>query len=220
MTRIEAIGSLIPKCPVIADIGCDHGKISEYIIQNNLAEQRLTVNDISAASLEKARKNLGSLLVSDLSCRPPCSITFLHKDGAKLPKGIDCAVIAGMGGREILRILQGTVPKCAVVSPQSFQEGLRRGFWQINRRVGYCIDADMTVLDNGKFYDVIRIVRKSVGREPPDECALLYGFYYRQRNPSLLARLLRDKQKYGSYKNTPENQKKLRIIEEVLTWQQ
>jgi len=223
MNRLQTICSLIPLSPVIADIGCDHGKISEYIIKNGLA-QRLIVNDISAPSLEKAKKRL--------ICIPQENIhaEFVCCDGADmLQYNIGCAIIAGMGGREILRILASVMPEIAVLAPQNYGVGVRYGVWEL----GYRADADILVCqkqgktglcsrcgcENHKFYDVLRIKKSGEKLPPPSGMECSYGYYCKTRNPVLLKRLEIDRQKLLSYPQTPRNAEKLHIISEVFKWQ-
>ncbi|MCL2797273.1 MAG: class I SAM-dependent methyltransferase [Firmicutes bacterium] len=215
MNRLQTICSLIPRSSVIADVGCDHGKISEYIVKNGLA-QVLIVNDISAPSLEKAKKRLASCE----SRMNKENIWYYCCDGVELADladgiGINCAVIAGMGGREILRILETGIAETVILAPQNFADGVRKGLWEL----GYRVETDILVQDNNKFYDVLHIVYGGKTYPVPSESKCMYGYFYQTKNDILLARLLRDKQKIESYPQTPENQRKLSVIEEVLKWQ-
>ena len=56
--RIETLCALLQKARVFADIGCDHGYCTEYMLKNNLCE-RAIFSDISKGSLLKAKKLLG-----------------------------------------------------------------------------------------------------------------------------------------------------------------
>ena len=56
--RIETLCALLQKTRVFADIGCDHGYCTEYMLKNNLCE-RAIFSDISKGSLLKAKKLLG-----------------------------------------------------------------------------------------------------------------------------------------------------------------
>ena len=53
--RMKAIASLLGSNDTVADIGCDHGKLSAYLIKNGLAN-KVFATDISLLSLEKAKK--------------------------------------------------------------------------------------------------------------------------------------------------------------------
>ncbi|MCL2061784.1 MAG: class I SAM-dependent methyltransferase [Firmicutes bacterium] len=146
--RIEKICSLITPAKTLADIGCDHGKVSEYIVRRGLAET-LIVNDISSASLQKAQTRLSRI-------PHQTAVVYACCDGAQLTAHpIDCAVIAGFGGRTLLRIIQSLLPPAAVLAPQNFQDGLRRGITEL----GYTIQTDCLVTDNKKPYQILRIAR-------------------------------------------------------------
>ena len=57
MDRISAVCSLIRPCDCLADIGCDHGLVAKYALDNGVKE--VIAADISEGSLKKAKKLLG-----------------------------------------------------------------------------------------------------------------------------------------------------------------
>ena len=50
--RLEVIASLVD-CKRIADVGCDHGKLAYYLLDNGISDYAV-VSDISRPSLNKA----------------------------------------------------------------------------------------------------------------------------------------------------------------------
>ena len=209
MNRLDTICSLIKKSQTVADIGCDHGKVSEYIIKNNLCKT-LIVNDISESALKNAVTRLNNISANGID------IEFVCCDGAALARRkIDCAVIAGFGGNGIIEIVKSILPSRVIAAPQNYTDIVRSMLFNL----GYSVAADILVCENQKYYDILSYVYQNSCENPPDACALMYGFTYKDKNEILLTKLLRDKQKIESYKKTPKNQEKLRIIKEVLSWQ-
>ncbi len=154
--RISVICSHLPKARVFADVGCDHGYCTQFMLQNGLCE-RAYISDISAGSLKKAETLLAEFLESG-QCTAVCA------DGLSgITEPCDCVLIAGMGGEEIVHILESVpLPQNFVLQPMKNSEKVR-GFL-IAR--GARITKDFTFQD-GKFYDLI--VGSSGGNEHADE---------------------------------------------------
>ena len=57
--RLEIICAHLPHAEVFADIGCDHGYCTAYVLEKGLCE-RAYVSDISAACLKKAETLLAA----------------------------------------------------------------------------------------------------------------------------------------------------------------
>ena len=85
--------------PRVADVGCDHGLLSAYLLQR---EPKLTVlaSDVSAPSLDKARRLFAKLGLEDRA-------RLAVADGlAAIGEPVDAVVIAGMGAGTILHIVR------------------------------------------------------------------------------------------------------------------
>lgn len=145
--RIDTLCSLLVFAPLFADVGCDHGYCTEYMLQNGLCE-RAIFSDISKGSLLKAEKLLAPFVVDGRAQ------AVLGGGFFGVPSEVDQVLIAGMGGGEIVGILSdkrfGFMPKRFVFQPMHDSEMLRR---YILKNGGY-IQRDFTFQD-GKFYDVI-----------------------------------------------------------------
>ena len=158
--RLKIIASHIGKGRVFADIGCDHGIIAKYVLDNELFET-VIASDISNKSLDKAKKLLNKY---------GSKVTFLVSDGFnKFHLIPDEAVIAGMGGEEICSILSNAkfLPKRLILSPQKNQSKVR----ELLIRKNYKISDDYTVFDK-KFYDVIVA---EIGSDRYSDLELLFG---------------------------------------------
>lgn len=192
--RIDTLCSLLVQAETFADVGCDHGYCTEYVLKNGLCRKAI-FSDVSKGSLQKAQTLLADY-VQDGVATPVLGDGFFG-----VPATIDQVLIAGMGGSEILSILRdekyGFIPKRFVFQPMHDAEKLRRYLWESGAR----IVRDFTFFD-GKYYDVI------VGEYPDEsgdvctytEAELLFGKEnLRDRGEAFLSRmqkLLRDTEKY------------------------
>lgn len=204
MKRLEKAVSLIDRCGTLADIGCDHGYVSLYAVRNGLAEN-VWAADISAKSLDKARRLMEN----------EHNVSFFVSDGfSGLPYVPSEAVILGMGGMEIIKIISGERrPDTLVLQPQNHAYDLRETLGTI----GYKIVADTCICERGRYYDIIKAVKGTGGTLCEEK--LLFGAFCDEKNPVLLARLEREEKKLSGYKQTEYNLKKLRAVKEVIEWQ-
>ena len=163
-SRIASIVSNIDKCEVIADIGCDHGKVAVYLAKNGYAK-KVIASDISEKSVEKAKElAIASNLTNIIDIRVGNG-TSVIKDNE-----CDTIIIAGMGGITIKEILSSDkrVFKRMVLSPQS-DVRLVREYLKDNFLLPI---KDYKVECKGKYYDVLVIEN---GNYKPLECELEYG---------------------------------------------
>lgn len=197
MRRIEAICSLIEPVAVIADVGCDHGKVAEYCLNNNLANT-VIASDISAESLQKAKSLLGSR----------DNISFVVCDGIGF--ACDEAVIAGMGGYTIADIISA-----ATVLPQTLVLCPHRDAYVVRKKLcdcGYSIDRDFICSERGKYYSVMRARRG--GAKELSELQLRFGAHY-VTDSSMLDEQLR-KLRVAYLRAPAHNQAEIQAIEAAL----
>lgn len=145
--RIDTLCSLLEPARSFADVGCDHGYCSEYMLKNGLCE-RVIFSDVSKGSLAKAQLLLQAFVDEGMA-------KGVLGDGFfGVPKDTEEVLIAGMGGSEIISILShkkyGFMPKRFVLQPMHDSEKLRR---YLLENGGY-IERDFT-FEDGKFYDVL-----------------------------------------------------------------
>lgn len=138
--RLDRLAELVPNCRLLADVGCDHGYVGIRCLQSGKAEQVVFI-DVSEPSLRKARLNCPDELYPRAS--------FLRQDGLG-EVAADCAVIAGMGGLEIISILQrATPPKQLVLQPNRNATEVRTF---LSQRYAFVYDG---MLCDGKYYNMI-----------------------------------------------------------------
>ena len=158
----EIIGGL-KDAEIFADIGCDHGYIAKAMLDGGKCK-RVIVTDISAKSLKKAE----DLLAKEYSGR----YTAIVADGFNDVPYADEALIAGMGGEEIVKIISSAenLPKILALQPMKNSDKVRRALV----KSGYKLIKDYTFKSDGKFYDYI-VAEKTPEADLYDEAEYEYG---------------------------------------------
>lgn len=146
--RLSMIAEMLGTCTCCADIGSDHGRLGAFLLQNRRCE-RMCLTDISAPSLDKARKLIALLGLEGKT-------GFYVGDGAlALEEEVDAAVIAGMGGETIAEIIENSAGKLAgarlVLQPNVAAPHLRRCL----NRCGYRIVNEALVRDGRRIYVIL-----------------------------------------------------------------
>lgn len=202
MTRLSAIFSVIERAEVIADVGCDHGKVAEYCVKNGLCDT-VIASDISAKCLEKAKKRLAAFEES-AKC--------VECDG--LSYACDEAIIAGLGGISICDILKNAhaLPKVLVLCPHRDSEAVRKTVCEL----GYSIERDEILKERHRFYTVIK-ARLSEKASELDALQTMFGINVYKPNAILIEYL---QSLYDTYSVAPEkNFEKLKSIRSALNAQ-
>ncbi|MBQ9728982.1 MAG: SAM-dependent methyltransferase [Clostridia bacterium] len=214
--RIDTLCSLLQKVKVFADVGCDHGYCTEYMLKNGLCEKAI-FSDVSKGSLAKAQALLAPYVESGVAQ------SVLGDGFFGVPDSVNEVLIAGMGGSEIVEILShktyGFMPERFVFQPMRDSEKLRR---YILENGGF-IEQDFTFRD-GKFYDVICGGRGS-STAPYSEMEYEFGRDNLAKMPNAFVertqRLIRDIDRYSSQpqlsdESREELAKRKRKLQEVL----
>lgn len=148
--RLDTIVNFCSRTRTIVDIGCDHGQITAELILQAKAYQ-VIATDISSASINKAVR-----LASQLNILP--FISFREGDGfAPITKydKIDSAVIAGMGGSEIIKILQESKVRVNELVLQPMTDAVKlRGYLL---QIGFKIVQDIVIKEGDNYYTIIKV---------------------------------------------------------------
>lgn len=149
--RLQAVADMVSKGRRVADIGCDHGYVSIYLYRQRQCE-RVIAMDVKKGPLERAKTNIERYGLSDY-------IDVRLSDGTEAlnPGEADTLLMSGMGGRLTIRILEEGFVRLGrfeelVLQPQS-ELFLVRAFL---RRQGIQIVDEQMVIDDGKFYTIIK----------------------------------------------------------------
>lgn len=158
--RLASIAALVTSGSRLADVGCDHGYLPIWLCLEKRIRQGLAL-DINRGPLERARDNIARYGLED-------QIETRLSDGLESlePGEVDSVVLAGMGGKLMIRILTRGARVTAslqelILEPQSHVEEVRRYLTEIGFRI---VAEDMT-FEDGKYYPVIRGIPDSVRRE-------------------------------------------------------
>ena len=172
--RLNAVAGQITIGNTVADIGTDHGYIPIYLTLNDLSQKTFAM-DVNEGPLMRAQDNIRKYNVEDKV------ITRLSDGLNGLAEGeAQSIVIAGMGGLLTIRILTDgeAVAKSAdelILSPHSDVHLVR----EYLANSGYNIVNEDMVLEDGKFYFILKVVKGSM--EIKDEVEKNFGKYLIER---------------------------------------
>ena len=142
--RLLACAGFVAKGERVADIGCDHGYLSIYLLKNGIAKS-VIASDVAEGPLQSAMRNARKFGVQE-------NITFHLSDGVRnIPRDFDTLVCAGMGGDTMIHILEAApwlkndqyrlILQCQSKTPM-LRRFLSENGWRIYEE---------TVLRDGKF---------------------------------------------------------------------
>lgn len=151
--RLQMLARMVTPGNRIADVGCDHGFLSIYLVQTGLSP-RVVAMDVRKGPLEAAREHIARWgLGAYIETRQSDGLCEL------MPGEAQTVVCAGMGGPLMERILSQSGEKAKqmrelILQPQS-EIPRFRGFL---RRAGYLVTDEDMVCDDGKYYFAMRAV--------------------------------------------------------------
>lgn len=161
--RLQVIANKIKKTSVVADVGCDHGKLLAHLLSEQKA-QFVFASDISAPSVSKAERLIREKGFNNFKALESDGFLNYTKNEKNI---INTVVVAGMGGLEIIKIL--TPPftnttefsslKTLVLQPQNNAPKLREFLLKNN----FLIEFDAKIKEKHMFYDVIVVNFRKTG---------------------------------------------------------
>ncbi|MBA4348195.1 MAG: hypothetical protein C0413_05040 [Clostridiales bacterium] len=217
--RLDCAIELLSGARVVADVGCDHGRLSCALIQRNLASRCIAI-DISEPSLEKAERLARQIGAED-------RIETRLGDGLKplAANEADAIAILGMGGTLMTEILDVSPPlmgaEKAVLQPMRAPDDIRRWLYKRN----YLILDDRVVLDAGRYYQIFSIsqpqnTRQALPNGWPEDCFILGYTAFAQREPlmkPLAERMLATTRRKLKTQNAEALTKLAAQLEQILT---
>lgn len=166
--RLQAVADLISMGMTVADVGTDHGYIPIYLLESKKSPKVIAM-DVNEGPLLRAKEHIKEHGLEKF-------IETRQSDGVRqLQDGeCDCVVIAGMGGALTTKILEEgcRVFKALrefVLQPQSELHKVRQYLCENN----YAVIAEDMVLEDGKFYPMMKVVNGSDSEY--SEAELYYG---------------------------------------------
>ncbi|HIT34904.1 MAG TPA: SAM-dependent methyltransferase [Candidatus Faecousia intestinigallinarum] len=170
--RLLACCNYVNQGDRVADIGCDHGYLGIYLLQQGIAASVIAA-DVNAQPLRAAMSNAVKYGIRE-------KMTFYLSDGVQnIPRDFDALVCAGMGADTIISIL-GSAPwlkssRCRLILQcQSKRPELRRWLNQ----AGYTIRRETLAQDGRFLYPVLEAIYAPAAPLRPGEAYI---------SPALLA---------------------------------
>lgn len=179
--RLAIIAGLIPCNARLVDVGTDHGLLPIRLLQENRIQSAIAT-DIRPGPLDRGKSNAILHGVENISFRLCNGL-----DGVDAHEA-DTVVIAGMGGENIVDILQ-RAPWCSenvrlILQPMSRPEVLRYALKELRLR----ILSETLVEDSGRLYSVI--VAEGGEAEVYSPAELYTGLFRHVQSQALFGRLL------------------------------
>lgn len=150
--RLQAVADLVSDDLVVADIGTDHGYIPIYLIEAQKCEKAFAM-DINEGPLLRAKEHIAEHGLAE-------KIEVRQSDGVKALSVGECdsVVVAGMGGALVIKIMEDGKNifqnlKEFVLQPQSELEKVRQYLCENE----FCVIAENMVLEDGKFYPMMKV---------------------------------------------------------------
>lgn len=149
--RLQEIFNNLPVCHTFADVGCDHGYVAKAMVESKKC-QKVVIADISKKCLEKAEQLLYKEILDGVA------LAIVSNGFDNLPP-VDLALIAGMGGQEIVSILNKAknLPQKLVLQPMKNSDQVRITALQL----GYKVVKDYTFYCSNIYYDLICLEKGS-----------------------------------------------------------
>ena len=151
-SAVSFVASLFDRKIVVADIGTDHGFVAEKVSKFDSVE-KVIATDISEKSLNKLNTLIKRRNLKKIETRVG--------DGLEPIEKVDVAVIAGIGGLEISKIIKKQnktdlgEKKCNIFALCPAQNIVELRKWVISKK--YKILKDTIFEDNEQFYSILII---------------------------------------------------------------
>jgi len=148
--RLAAVAKQIPGNTVVADIGTDHALLPVYLIQTGQVK-KVVAGEVTRGPYQTAKETVHSFkLEQQIDVRIGSGFAVLN------PGEVDAVVIAGMGGRTIISILESGIEvlqtiQRLIIQPMRDITAVRRWLVQNGWRF---VDEEM-VYEEGHYYVII-----------------------------------------------------------------
>ena len=202
--RLRRLAQLVPDGCRLTDVGTDHGYLPVALLQQGRILSAIA-SDIGAEPLEHARRTAQQYGVKGIDFRLCSGLSAIA------PEETDVIVIAGMGGGLVMHILKNGEKVCQsakelILQPQSEIENVR----EFLREEGYAILAEDMVLEDGKFYPMMKVQYQGENAQKASEVLKLSDLYggllLQNRHPVLKTFLEKEKLIYTGIKENLEKQ--------------
>ncbi|MBR5578933.1 MAG: SAM-dependent methyltransferase [Lachnospiraceae bacterium] len=204
--RLQAVADLLESHSCVADIGCDHGFVSIYLIRSRKAEKCIAM-DVNKGPIQRAAQHISeeglSTYIETRLSDGAKELKFLTEEGEGNRLEVQAAIIAGMGGKLTIKIIEDSLEKFLameefILQPQS-------EIWKVREylaSIGCEILKEDMIFEDGKFYPMMKAAFKNISDKKTFPCKIQELFYYygedllQNQNPVLYDFLINEKKLY------------------------
>ena len=175
--RLQSISNFVNDNSNIIDIGCDHGLLDIYLIQNR-KNINILASDINENALNNAIKNIKKYNLEN-------TIKTIKSDGLNNidTTNKDTIIIAGMGSHTIVGILYCNLKKIKNIDTLIIQSNNDIDFLRYKIvSIGYYIEKETLIKDKNIIYTVIKFKK---GHKFYTRKQLYFGPYLLKENSTL-----------------------------------
>ena len=214
--RLQSVAFFVQEGKVLADVGCDHGYIPIYLLQKKKIKKAIAM-DINQGPLMRAKEH-----IQEWGLENYIDTRLSDGVGALKPDEVQSVVIAGMGGPLMENILTEGEEVLKTVTELVLQPQAEIGhFRRFLGENGYCITHEEMILEDGKYYPIMRAVHGKM--EEQTEAEYLYGKKLLQNRNSVLKEFLDREQEKAEellekLKNSQTESAKTRISQLEMEW--
>ena len=222
--RLEAVAGMVTEGNIVCDVGCDHGFVSIYLVRKSISPRAIAM-DVNRGPLLAAKEHILDYgLQGYIETRLSDGVEALKEGEA------DSLICAGMGGRLVIRILEEGKGKIrsmkeVILQPQSEIQSVR----EYLRKEGYLIVDENMILEEGKYYPVIKAEPMNAQPVNGQRIEDKYGpVLLAKKNPvlemflhreyDLCTEIMEKLQKNGKDKRQEEMAERIRDIEKGLSY--
>ena len=179
--RLGSIAGMVSNGNSVCDVGCDHGFVSIYLVASGISPHVIAM-DVRKGPLSRADEHIQAYKMENY-------IETRLSDGLAAYRAGEAQtlIVAGMGGPLMLRILESYPEKTGsfqelILQPQSEIPVFRSTI----RKMGYEITEEKMVLEEGKYYPMMKVVPVQKQLTSLPELENTYGPHLlAERNPVL-----------------------------------
>ena len=179
--RLRMLADLVPQDAAVADVGCDHGFLSIYLVQKGICRKVLAM-DVRKGPLSAASEHIAEHGLTDrIQTRLSDGLIAMESGEA------DTMVCAGMGGPLMAKILSDSMDKARemktlILQPQSELKEFR----VFLRKNGFRILKEEAMLEDGKYYFAEVVSYDGARRRKKSDVFDEYGeLLLKEKNPIL-----------------------------------
>lgn len=176
--RLLKATNMVRQDSIVADIGCDHGKLAVYLVLSGVAKKVIAA-DVRPLPLSKAKALVKQTGCSDkIECRLGDGLAVLHENE------VSDIVIAGMSGETMAQILE-RAPWVQneklnfVFVPATHAEKLREWLYAS----GFVLVREEPVQENGRVYSVMQAKYTGEKQENLPQFFYEFGFLPQSESP-------------------------------------